>query len=348
MIIIRTLIVGFAGGLLAWLAGMPAPWLAGSLVATLAGLAAGVRPVLPEPLRKLAFILLGLQIGLSVTPDTIERARHWPLSIMGLALCVVVIVWASTLYLQRSAGWDKASALFASLPGALSLVLLLAEGSSANQRKVVVAQCVRLVLLVVVLPLLIRFVAPVGAVVTGGPPARVTDVAVLAGASAVAALVFERLAVPAGLILGACLASGALVLSGLVPPSFPDGLLIIIANVVLGIMIGTRLAGTGLADLRNIGGAALAAFLLALCLSLAAAGITSAVTGLPFALTTLAYAPGGLEAMTIMAFALGLDPAFVAAHQVARYVGLVVFMPWVTRAILGPAGPGQNRDMGRK
>ena len=48
----------------------------------------------------------------------------------------------------------------------------------------------------------------------------------------------------------------------------------------------------------------------------------------------LAFAPGGLEAMTIMAFALNLDPAYVAAHQIARYIGLVLLMPAVTGLVL--------------
>jgi membrane AbrB-like protein len=335
--IIRTLIIGFAGGFAAWLAGMPAPWLAGSLVASIASLAAGWQPVLPEALRKAAFILLGLQTGLSVTPDTMERAQHWPLSIVGLALSVIVIVWVSMRYFRTFAGWDRASALFASLPGALSLVLLLADGSRADPRRVVVAQCIRLVLLVVMLPLLIQSVAPLTRGIAVAQKAGLADVVVLVAASTLAGLAFERLSVPAGLILGACIASAALVLSGWVSPAFPD-ILLVPANVVLGIMIGARLAGTSLADLRSMGAAGLVAFLLALAIAMAAAGLTSTITGLPFALTLLAYAPGGLEAMTLMAFALDLDPAFVAAHQIARYVGLVICMPWVTKLLLGAEG----------
>jgi uncharacterized membrane protein AbrB (regulator of aidB expression) len=38
--------------------------------------------------------------------------------------------------------------------------------------------------------------------------------------------------------------------------------------------------------------------------------------------------------MTIMAFALILDPDYVAAHQIARYIGLVLFMPAVTGFVL--------------
>jgi len=34
-----------------------------------------------------------------------------------------------------------------------------------------------------------------------------------------------------------------------------------------------------------------------------------------------------IEAMTIMAFALNLDPAYVGAMQIARYVGISVLLP---------------------
>ena len=47
------------------------------------------------------------------------------------------------MLLLAARGWDKATALFASLPGAFSLVLLLASGR-ADMRRVTVAQLIRL------------------------------------------------------------------------------------------------------------------------------------------------------------------------------------------------------------
>ena len=38
--------------------------------------------------------------------------------------------------------------------------------------------------------------------------------------------------------------------------------------------------------------------------------------------------------MTIMAFSLNLDPAYVGAHQMARYIGLALLMPAVTADVL--------------
>ena len=48
--------------------------------------------------------------------------------------------------------------------------------------------------------------------------------------------------------------------------------------------------------------------------------------------------PGGLDAMTIMAFSLNLDPAYVGAHQMARYIGLALLMPTATAYVLRRIG----------
>jgi uncharacterized membrane protein AbrB (regulator of aidB expression) len=82
--------------------------------------------------------------------------------------------------------------------------------------------------------------------------------------------------------------------------------------------------------------------LIALAIAMAGAGVAAGLSGLPFALTLLAFSPGGLDAMTIMAFALNLDPAYVGAHQMARYLGLALFMPAVTAYVLGRMGTHVN------
>jgi rhodanese-related sulfurtransferase len=91
------------------------------------------------------FIFLGIQTGTSVTWETVDRAVQWPLSIAFLGLTVVAVTWACTAYYVKRSGWDGATALFASLPGALSLpdahrdemYPLLAEMFSPSQRLLV-------------------------------------------------------------------------------------------------------------------------------------------------------------------------------------------------------------------
>ena len=332
--VVRALVVGALGGALAFAIGVPAPWLAGSLIATIIAVYSNQTLELPAWLRTLAFILLGIQTGTAVNADTLYRAAQWPLSILCMSFTVVIIVWACMLYYERLRKWDTATAYFASLPGALSMVILLAGTSGADMRRVTISQCVRLFFLIAALPVVIVFISPTSDVAATTPVAgNVFEIIILVLASAVTGLLFERLRVPAGLILGSALASAALGLGDVIHGGAPDSILVP-ANVILGVMIDLRFKGISLAELGSVLGDGFAGFAIAMVLAVAGALFTSLAAGLPFALTLLAFAPGGLEAMTIMAFALNLDPAYVAAHQVARYIGLVLFMPAVTSFVL--------------
>jgi membrane AbrB-like protein len=332
--VIRALAVGAIGGGLAFMTGVPAPWLAGSLIATIIAIYCNQNLELPDWLRTLAFILLGIQTGTAVNSDTLYRAAQWPLSIACMSVTVVIIVWACMLYYERLRKWNRATAFFASLPGALSMVILLASSSGADMRRVTISQSVRLFFLIAALPVVILVISPSTDVVTATPEASsVFEIIVLVLASAVAGLLFERLRVPAGLILGSALASAALGLGNVIHGGAPVSILIP-ANVILGVMIGLRFKGISLRELATVFGDGFAGFAIAMVIAVAGAVFTAVVAGLPIALTLLAFAPGGLEAMTIMAFALNLDPAYVAAHQVARYIGLVLLMPAVTGFVL--------------
>ena len=330
----RAIAFGTAGGALCLALGVPAPWLAGSLLATIIAIYADQKLELPQALQTLTFILLGVQTGTTVNADTLDRVARWPLSIVCLGVTVALVIGACTFYYTRVRNWDRPTALFASLPGALSLVMLLASSSGADMRRVTISQCVRLFFLIAALPAAIVYISPVAqTAISTRPVTSIYEILVLIAASSAAGLLFARLKVPAGLILGAALASAALGLGGVVHGAAPNSILIP-ANIVLGVMIGLRFKGISLAELKAALGDGFAGFVIAMAVAVAGAIATSMVADLPLALTLLAFAPGGLEAMTIMAFALNLDPAYVAAHQVARYIGLVLLMPAVTAYVL--------------
>ncbi len=336
------LLIGAAGGLACWAVGLPAPWLAGSMIAGVVAIFSRVRLGMPDWLKALSFIFLGIQTGTSVTWETVDRAAQWPLSIAFLGVTVVAVTWACTWYYVRRSGWDGATALFASLPGALSLVLLLASTTQADMRRVTIAQCIRLFFLVAALPSVIAWLSPPEALHPGpGVIGSMWEIVIVIAVSAAAGYALEWLKVPAGLMLGPMLASAALELTGVVNGAAPDWVLIP-ANVVLGVMIASRFQGFTFAEFLGALKEGFSGFVIALGIAMAGAGITSAVAGLPLALTLLAFSPGGLDAMTIMAFSLDLDPAYVGAHQMARYIGLALLMPMVTAFVLARMGAHAN------
>ncbi len=223
------------------------------------------------------------------------------------------------------------------------MTLVTAESSRADIRRVALSQTLRLFLLVGVLPMVVTAVDPAGVVaprfarVHGAGPLALLLVAGLAGSFA-----GHRLRIPAGILIGAFLASGILHGTGVVEGALP-AVLQAPALVLLGTMLGLRFSGTDLRMLVSTLAAGVGAFLAAFAAALAGAWVIAALTGLGFGQTLIAYAPGGLEVMVILAFALKVDPAFVAAHHLARFVAMTVLVPGLARLVLGPAGPSRPR-----
>ena len=58
-------------------------------------------------------------------------------------------------FLVHVSGWDRETAFYAAVPGALSYVIAVAATTSADIRKVAVSQSIRIFLLVAALPAII-------------------------------------------------------------------------------------------------------------------------------------------------------------------------------------------------
>lgn len=304
---------------------------------------AGVRIGLANPLRDAAFILLGVQTGAAVDWKTVERAIHWPLSTALLCLTVAAVTILCTAYYRRMHGWDRATAFFASLPGALSLVILLAGETGADLRRVAIAQCIRLFLLVAAIPALIELTVTVPPVSGLAPIENVGALAIVFLAAGAVGLLLERLRFPAGLFVGPMLAAAALSLWGTASGALPDFLLVP-GNIVLGLMIAVRFRGFTLAEIGQSLGQGAIGFLIALAVAAAGAAAAGAVTGLPLALTLLAFSPGALEAMSVIAFALNYDPAYVGSHHLIRYLGIVLVLPLIATWVARPEPAKGGRD----
>ena len=330
-----TLGAGAAGGVVFYLAGFPAPWLSGPAVSA-AGLSlAGAKLGVPPILRRAALIFLGSTMGSVVTPDTLALMSRWPLSLAGLAVCVFAIMSSIAFYLERVHGYDRATARLCAVPGALPYVLALAAESSADQRRVALIQISRLAALLIVLPMLfsaLGYTASAG-VQTSAAPLVIFELIILIAAGTAAAWAFERLRAPAGALFGPMVAGAFLYGTGLLTSGIPSWLLLP-GFVVIGTMVGANFAGTDLRLVRDTLIASIGSVVVGSTVALACALPVGFALNLPLAQIWLAYAPGGVDVMTILALALGLDPAFVGGHHVVRFFGLGLLVPLWMRAYL--------------
>ena len=334
--LVETLIIGAIGGAALGLAKFPAGWLSGAIIAVaIAALAR--RPVrVPLVLGQAANIVLGISLGASVTPDSVARMASWPASLAVLALAMACGSAAVVFYLHKVHDWDVMSALFASSPGGLSQALALAAETGADLRSVAMVQAMRVLVLSAGLPLCF---AAFG--ITGSRPianaavatvASMEELAVLIVAAAIGAIVAYRLRLPGGLLVGAMAVSGVLHATGLVQVNLPLPAAIV-AFVVMGSIIGARFVGTDLWLLRRLTLVGLGALAVGTAVMSAFAIAAALLLSLPVGDVVMAFAPGALEAMTTLAFALNLDPAYVGTHHIARLIFVSLVVPVVVHAI---------------
>src|SRR5256885_13107112 len=102
------------------------------------------RPMLiPLPLARVSFVLIGILLGAVVTPETLRGIAAWPLSIALLALCAALMTVAATSYLHFVHGWEPLSALLGASPGSLGQAMALATELGADMRGIAIVQTVR-------------------------------------------------------------------------------------------------------------------------------------------------------------------------------------------------------------
>jgi uncharacterized protein len=323
--LIETLAAAGAGVALFHVLKLPAPSLSGAMVGVALLLAAGRKVDLPRPVAEAAMLASGVAMGAAVTPEMLSGFQKYPLSLAMLLLCVGATILATQAFLVRVCHADRLTAFFAATPGALSSVLAVAADTRADILRVTIIQSVRLFVLVAVLPSAV--------IATGGlgspaprPDATLTGLAALCAAGLVCALAVARLGLAASWIFGGLIGSAALHGSGLVGGDAPAWFMEAAFGLV-GIYIGSRFATIT----RDALTAALMMSVGALIVSLAVAVLFSAVlhglSGLPFGMILIAFAPGGLEAMLVLGASLGLDPIYVGLHHLVRFFGIAFLLP---------------------
>lgn len=327
----EALVLGIAalGGTVFSLVGVPAAWLSGSML--LVAFVGVLRPLpdLRKPWFDATMLLSGALIGSAATPEALAAAARYPGSLAVLFLGLAAIMLATGAYLRFIARWSWIDALLAAAPGALSAVIAVAQAKGANIGKIAVIQLFRILVLVAALPSLMQATSPgvIGqapATLVAGPGAM----ALVLVAGLVTGLVFERIGVTAPLILGATAASAMLHGAGIVHGTLPDTLQMAVL-VMLGAVMGGRVSNVKRSELASLFPLAIGGFAVSMVVAFAFAWPAAWLAGVPYATAMAAFAPGGLEAMAMLAFAMGLDPLYVGAHHLARFVVVGLAMPLI-------------------
>jgi membrane AbrB-like protein len=124
------------------------------------------------------------------------------------------------------------------------------------------------------------------------------------------------------------LASALLHGTGLVEGGLPDWLRNI-ALVGIGALIGSRFARIQLSTLRSHVTAGLGSFAVAILISAFFVTLLVLTTNVRLSDLLVAFAPGAMDAMLALALTLHIDPIFVGAHHLSRFVFVSITTPGI-------------------
>ena len=333
-----TLAIASAGGAVAALIGVPLPWLIGALVALcIAAMMRveifGAPPQWPGISRDVFLPVLGVLIGSAFTPSVLNELPHWWRTALLLTVFLVAAHVAVYALFRRFGGYDRTTAFYAAFPGGFVEATVMGQAAGADHRLVLVQHFLRISLIVLLMPLFFWWWSggPVGSAagVTGPRSANGLgpgDMALLLAGAVVATIAARRLRFPAPDISGGILASATLYIGGWVDGRMPWSL-VVLTQLMVGTSLGVGFVGVGRREVGRAIGLALAAFALVFAMAASVALLAGPTLGAEPPAVLLAFMPGGLAEMSLIAISLRIDTPFVALHHLFRILFCVTVLP---------------------
>jgi membrane AbrB-like protein len=157
------------GALIAVATRIPAGSLLGPMiVAAVLAVTVGHDFQVPAILREPAFAAIGLQVGLRFTPGLVRQAGRLLLPALACIFALLIACFGLALLLHATSDTTLLDAYLATTPGGLYAVLAAAFGSGANTTFVIAVQALRLFVMVLLAPVVVRrLFAPRPGVVLG-------------------------------------------------------------------------------------------------------------------------------------------------------------------------------------
>ena len=330
------LALGVAGGLAAFFAGLPLPWMLGPMIANT--VAAMLRAPIggPDRLRPYVIPAIGVMLGSGVTADLLGLLKTWTLSLLILPFFLFCAAGISYAVYRRIGGYDPVTAFYSAMPGGLNEMLILGGDAGGDERRIALAHAARVLIIIVFVALFFGLILGVS---SGGRGAvrwiglyqiTMLDYAILAGSAIVGAILGKWLGLPAAPIFGPMILSGIAHVAGWVTVA-PPTVFVIAAQITIGTIIGTRFVGATFKEIRkDISLSGIASFLMLLA-AVGFAQLIASINGIPLTQAFLAFSPGGLTEMSLLTLALGQDVTYVSIMHIIRITLVIAIAPFVFR-----------------
>ncbi len=323
--VFATIGLGATGGALFYELNLPLPWMLGAIIITLVGTLAKWNLSGPEKARPYVVAIIGVMLGSGFKPDTFDHLDQWAVSLTGLVLCVAISAFAVQAYLYRFGGQSRVTAMFCAMPGAVVEMVEIGRATGGDEKAIILAHVWRIILVIAAIAFWFRLVLGYevdGMMPLSQNPTGPMDLLILGICAVLGSALGLGFRLPAPTFIGPMVLSAAAHMTGLTESS-PPLLVVIMAQIILGAIVGCRFKGSKPSDAFHAFRLALVSTAIMMAVAVSLAWAVHALTGHSTAQLLLAYAPGGLNEMSLVSLAIQADVAFVATHHLFRIVALL-------------------------
>jgi len=294
----------------------------------------------PTGLRNGLIALLGIMIGSGFTATMLRQAGEWLISLAAIVAYIGLTGIVVFAYLRRFGRFDRVTSYFMAMPGGLNEMTAIGHAMGGDDRAIALSHAWRMIIVVFTIPFSFRLFAgymPPAVVFSGGfAHISALDWSLLVACRVLGTALGNLMRLPAPFLTGSMALSALVHVAGLTEFRVPP-LLVLLAQIGIGAGLGARFADVKPHALWRIVSVGTGSALMMLANTALCSLAVAALTGLPVAALLLAYAPGGLAEMSIIALSLGIDAPFVSAHQLTRILIVILVAPLFFRLLPRPA-----------
>jgi hypothetical protein len=344
MKIIKNAFVWVALVVLAWFGGkygeqfgLPAPHVIVSVIIGLVVASTGLlRRTVPKHLHTAAQAVSGIVIGSFLNAHALQTAGSSLGPLLVITVATLILSLAAGLVLARWTGLDQNTASLGMVAGGSSAIVGAAEDLDADARMVAFMQYLRLVLVVLAMPLLIRFVFAPGAGHFRALGAKEIEVpfsisgwVFVLWTAPVGYVLGRLLRLPAAALLGPVLLSAIVTIAGIGvnPPEVARE----VAFNIIGLEVGLRLTPAAMRAMGRMLPKVLLFVVLITGVCAGLAGVVTLATDISPADAYLATTPGGINAVLAIASSVHSNVALIFAVQTLRLFAMVLLAPFALK-----------------
>ena len=345
--IIFTFAIALSVGLIFLQIGSPAPYLMGALFGVWTSGA-----VLP-PLRQYLGVArwfhvpivvgLGVLIGATFRQETLSQARDWWLTVIAMIIVTGFVTLLGYLFLRKRRDYEPHLAFLCCIPGGQVEAIIMAREMVDRDYVVALFHLVRVVIIFISTPILLALIEGHDAVERSNAILQVMpsifdldmqQIGLFIGLAGTGYAVARLCRIPMPHMLGPIGLSSLAHLTGWAElPRINE--FVILAQLVIGGAIGSRLAKVPFREVFNYLKDATVNIMIILGGYVTVAIAIAQISNVSFLSIWLAFVPGGLYEVTLLALVFGFDVAYVAFHHTVRTMIIFMSLPILVNRLKG-------------